>query len=92
MHQSVAKRSLIKVWGNSYQSDLHRQSFVGSCAAFQLLQGFSLVGNSGVLAWLDPVATAEAGVGAPVGQTVASPKVIDGERWAGGDVKVWKLF
>lgn len=41
-----------------------------------------------VLARLDPVATAEAGVGAPVGQTVASPKVIDGERWAGGDVKV----
>lgn len=32
--------------------------------------------------------TTEAGVGAPVGQTVASPKVIDGERWAGGDVKV----
>lgn len=95
MHQSVVKWSVIKVRGNSYQSDLHRQSFVSSCAAFQLLQGFALVGNSGVivfvLARLDPVATAEAGVGAPVGQTVASPKVIDGERWAGGDVKVWKL-
>lgn len=40
-----------------------------------------------VLARLDPVATTEAGVGAPVGQTVASSKVIDGEWWAGGDVK-----
>lgn len=35
-----------------------------------------------------PVATAETGVGAPVGQAVASPKVIYGEWWAGGDVKV----
>lgn len=35
-----------------------------------------------------PVATAEAGVGAPVGQAVASPKVIDGEWWASGEVKV----
>lgn len=38
-----------------------------------------------------PVDTAEAGVGAPVGQTVASTKVIDGEWWAGGDLKVGKL-
>lgn len=41
------------------------------------------------------VATAEAGVGAPVGQAVASPKVIDGERrwaeWAVVVVKVRKL-
>lgn len=44
-----------------------------------------------VVAGQVPVATAEAGVGAPVGQAVAYPKVIDGERWAGGDVKVCKL-
>lgn len=44
-----------------------------------------------VLARLDPMAAAEAGVGAPVGQTVASSKVTDGERRAGRDVKVWKL-
>lgn len=41
-----------------------------------------------VLARLDPMATTEAGVGAPVGQTVASSKVIDGEGRAGRDVKV----
>lgn len=41
-----------------------------------------------VLAGRVPVAAAEAGVGAPVGQAVTSPEVIDGERWAVGDVKV----
>lgn len=80
---------------NSYQSDLHGQSFVSSSAAFQLLQGFALMGNRRmivlVLAGRVPVATAEAGVGAPVGQAVAYPKVIDGEWWAGGDVKVRKF-
>ncbi len=35
-----------------------------------------------------PMGPAEAGVGAPVGQAVASSKVMDGERWAGGDVEV----
>ncbi len=38
-----------------------------------------------------PMGPAEAGMGAPVGQAVASSKVMDGERWAGGDVEVWKL-
>lgn len=70
--------------GDSHQADLHRQSFVGNRAPFQLLQGFALVGNGRVIVLvlrsrLDPVATAEAGVGAPVGQTVASSKVTDGE-------------
>lgn len=78
--------------GNSYQADLHGQSFVGNCTPLQLLQSFALVGNSRVivlmLARLDSMATAEAGVGAPVGQTVASSKVTDGERRAGRDVKV----
>lgn len=37
------------------------------------------------------MSTAEAGVRAPIGQAVASPKIIDGERWAGGDFKVCKL-
>lgn len=77
---------------NSYQSDLHRQSFVSSSTAFQLLKGFALVGNRRMIVLVRagrvPVATAEAGVGAPVGQAVASPKVINGEWWAGGDVKV----
>lgn len=41
-----------------------------------------------VLARLDPMATTEAGVGAPVGQTVASSKVIDGKWRDGRDVKV----
>lgn len=77
---------------NSYQSDLHGQSFVSGGTALQLLQGFALVGNRRMIVlvragWV-PVATAEAGVGAPVGQAVASPKVIDGEWWAGGDVEV----
>lgn len=79
----------------SYQPDLHGQSFISSSTAFQLLQGLALVGNRRmiVLVWPRrvPVATVEAGVGAPVGQAVASPKVIDGEWWAGGDFKVWKL-
>ena len=80
---------------HSYQSDFHRQSFVSSSTAFQLLQGFALVGNRWVIVlvragWI-PMATAEAGVRAPVGQAVSSTKVIDGEGWAGGDVKVCKL-
>lgn len=37
------------------------------------------------------VAAAEAGVRAPVGQAVASPQVVDGERRAGGDVEVRDL-
>lgn len=41
-----------------------------------------------VLARLDPMAATEAGVGAPVGQTVASSEVTDGEWRAGRDVKV----
>lgn len=77
---------------NSYQSDLHGQRFVSSSAALQLLKGFALVRNRRmiVLVWAGrvPVSTAEAGMGAPVGQAVASPKVIDGEWWTGGDVKV----
>lgn len=85
----------MKAEGGSYQADLHRQGFFCDCSAFQLLQGFALVGNSRVivlvLARLDPMAAAEAGVGAPVGQTVAPSEVTDGERRAGGDVEVWKL-
>lgn len=41
-----------------------------------------------MLARLDPMATTKAAVGTPVGQTVASSKVIDGEWRAGRDVKV----
>lgn len=37
------------------------------------------------------VAAAEARVRAPVGQAVASPQVVDGERRAGGDVEVRDL-
>lgn len=46
-----------------------------------------------VLVWASGVsmATAEAGVGAPVRQAVASPEVVDGERGTGGHVKVRKL-
>lgn len=77
---------------HSYQSDLYRQSFVRSSTTLQLLQGFALVRNRRIIVLVRagrvPVATAETGVGAPVGQAVASPKVIDGERWAGGNVKV----
>lgn len=94
----VVKREKKKVKdsrNNPYQSDLHGQSFVSSSTAFQLLQGFSLMGNRRmivlVLAGRVPVATAEAAVGAPVGQAVAYPQVIDGEWWAGGDVKVRKF-
>lgn len=79
----------------SYQSDLYGQSFVRSSAAFQLLQRFALVGDGRITVLVRtrqvPVASAEAGVGAPVGQAVASPEVTDGERWAGGNVKVRKL-
>jgi len=39
----------------------------------------------------DAVASAQAAVGAPVGQAVASPEVVDGELRAGGDVEVRKL-
>lgn len=38
-----------------------------------------------------PVASAEAGVGAPVGQAVANPEVIDGQQRAAGDVEVREL-
>lgn len=80
---------------HSYQSYFHGQSFVSSSTAFQLLQGFAFVGNRGVIVLVRagrvPMATAEAGVGAPVGQAVSSTKVIDGEGWAGGDVKICKL-
>ena len=80
---------------SSYQSDLYGQSFVRSSAALQLLQGSALVGNRRITVLVRagrvPVASAEAGVGAPVGQAVASPKVIHGEGWASGNVKVWKL-
>lgn len=77
---------------NSYQSDLHGQSFVSSGTAFQLLQGFALVRNRRMIVlmlarWI-PVATIQAGMGSPVGETVASPKITDGEWWACGDVKV----
>lgn len=66
----------------THQPDLHGQSFVGS-AALQLLQGFALVWNRWVIVfvrtgWVS-MALTEAGVRAPVGQTVASTKVIDGE-------------
>lgn len=37
-----------------------------------------------------PVAPAQAGVGAPVGQTVSS-EVVDGERRAGRDLEVRQL-
>lgn len=77
---------------NTYQSDLYSQNFISSRTAFQLLQGFPLVGNRRVIVlvlarWV-PIPTTKAGVGAPVGQAVASPKVTDGEWWTGGDVKV----
>lgn len=79
----------------SYQSDFYGQSFVCGGSALQLLQGFSLVGNRRITVLVGagrvPVASAEAGVGAPVGQTVATSEIIDGEWWAGGNVKVCKL-
>lgn len=82
---SEKREEKIESNNHSYQSDLHGQSFVSSSTTLQLLQGFALVGNRRmivlVLAGRVTVATAEAGVGAPVGQAVASPKVIDGERW-----------
>lgn len=86
---SVVKRNT----NDSYQADFHRQSFVGGSTALQLLQGFALVRNRRVIVLVKAgrvavaVAAAEAGVGAPVGQAVASPKVIDVERLA-GHVKV----
>lgn len=77
---------------DSYQSDLHGQSFVSSGTAFQLLQGFALVRNRRMIVlmlarWI-PVATIQTGMGAPVGEIVASPKIVDGEWWVCGDVKV----